>query len=249
LRLITSFLLTSILTFTFSMSQTTPCEENPDVGGVEEPIVPELGEPDPLGGEDIGCFNEYQQWVPGGYIVYFWHDGELLGSECVDPTTQFKQQQTGRFVIREYIALDLGQQVDHRIGAPIRTERFHADQTLLLGIDFDGNGVLGNRLEMLLGHRPAPNAMIGLADFDRVDMGGNNDGYLDASDRIWPHLFFREVMVAHSLTPSDLGIHRIETIPVTTKDEEERLTLHAFDDSSHQVYDLQTIQWSELKTQ
>lgn len=175
------------------------CAEDAWEQAVEEPLEPDPGdEPDPI--EELGCYNDQGQWVEGGFLVtFFCCGGELLGTECVaDESTTFKTGSRLIFpAIRETIVLYLPHREEHR--------------ELVLGIDFDANGSIDGPSEMLLGSWRWPNAVVVLAQFDRPDLGGNDNGWIDPGDFVWEQLGFWDA--TDLIRPEAIGIVAIDTIP------------------------------------
>ena len=185
-----------------------PCSD--PVDGGEEPGPGSEGEPGEI--DDSGCYDENNQWVPGGFLVSFWCcGGELLGVECVAGSVE-RQYRTAK-PLNRYLLIDTTQWGVHWDTRRQPTmARVRARHLLILGVDFDNNGLL-NRPELLLGPWDAPNGFVVLARFDAASQGGNGDGFLDARDAIWSQLFLREVDSPFTRRPESIGIHRIEMIP------------------------------------
>jgi len=230
------------------LAQQGPCDEPVDEGGIEEPIDPDLGEPGPIGEEEIGCYDEYQQWVPGGFIVYFFHEGTYLGSECVAPASETKRAGGNGTSIDGYLFMDISAHgVDRSAGAPAHKRLIAVEHAWALGVDFDRNGRLDSRYELLGGHRRARNAVISLSEFDMPRLGGNDDGMIDRQDAVWPQLLFRNISGEETLSPSHLGISRFQTIPrADTWPRYERMTIDALGPDGALAFTLTTFPWRHL---
>ena len=96
-----------------------------------------------------------------------------------------------------------------------------------LALDRNGNGVVDNGGELFGVGTPlvfegtnAPNGFVGLAQYDAIELGGNNDGYITQDDAIWSALrLWRDINADGVSTgdemfnPERLGITAFETIP------------------------------------
>ncbi len=96
-----------------------------------------------------------------------------------------------------------------------------------LAIDRNGNGIVDNGGELFGVGTPlvfegtnAPNGFVGLAQYDSIELGGNDDGYITKDDAIWSALrLWRDINADgistrdEMLTPERLGITSFETIP------------------------------------
>jgi hypothetical protein len=96
-----------------------------------------------------------------------------------------------------------------------------------LAVDRNDNGVVDNGGELFGVGTPlvfegtnAPNGFVGLAQYDSIELGGNDDGYITRDDTIWPSLrLWRDVNADGMSTPDEMftlerfGITSLETIP------------------------------------
>jgi hypothetical protein len=96
-----------------------------------------------------------------------------------------------------------------------------------LALDRTGNGLVDNGSELfgvgtplVLEGRNAPNGFVGLAQYDMRELGGNDDGLIDAQDAIWPQLRIWVDLDADGVSTLDemrtlesYGITALETIP------------------------------------
>ena len=96
-----------------------------------------------------------------------------------------------------------------------------------LALDRNGNGVVDNGGELFGVGTPlffegsnAPNGFVGLAQYDSIELGGNDDGFITEEDTIWPALrLWRDINAdgvstrEEMLTPERFGIVSFETIP------------------------------------
>jgi hypothetical protein len=230
------------------IAQTNPCDEPADLGGGEGPIDPDLDEPGPLGEDEIGCYDNYHQWVPGGFMVYTWHDGELLGSECVPPANEFKRATPDRYTIDGYLVMDISAHGHDLENQPTHEkQRIRADNAWLLGIDLDDNGALDNRYELFQGTRNVPNAVIALAEFDRPRFGGNDDGLIDDRDAVWDQLYLRDITGEITLPVENLGIRALQTIPRADDwPRYQRMTIDATAPDGTLAYTLTTFAWRHI---
>ncbi|HTU64577.1 MAG TPA: hypothetical protein VMF52_01395 [Steroidobacteraceae bacterium] len=98
----------------------------------------------------------------------------------------------------------------------------------LLALDRTGNGVVDDGAELfgvgtplvLDGNGNAPNGFVGLAQYDRRELGGNDDGLITDADAIWPQLRVWVDANADGVSTRDemrslpaVGIQALETIP------------------------------------
>jgi len=88
------------------------------------------------------------------------------------------------------------------------------------GIVDDGSELFGMGTALLLEGGTAPNGFVGLAQYDSLALGGNDDGLITREDSIWPklHLWIDSDADGVSTTteirtPQDLGLTAFETIP------------------------------------
>jgi hypothetical protein len=100
-----------------------------------------------------------------------------------------------------------------------------------LAVDRNGNGVVDNGGElfgvgtpMVFDGANAPNGFVGLAQYDSIELGGNDDGYVTRDDAIWSVLRLWRDMDANGVsTPNEVfalerfGITSLETIPKFAK--------------------------------
>jgi hypothetical protein len=100
------------------------------------------------------------------------------------------------------------------------------DEAFLV-LDRNANGVIDNGGELFGIGTPmvfeggnAPNGFVGLAQYDSVALGGNDDGYITRDDAIWQHLGLWLDVNADGistgnemLTPDAVGVTSFETIP------------------------------------
>lgn len=114
-------------------------------------------------------------------------------------------------------------------GNPILMQWVHpGEDDAFLVLDSNGNGVVddgselfGEGMRLLLeGNRLAPNGFVGLQQYDRPELGGNDDGFITQTDLIWPELFLwldqnaDGVSQPHELSSiSTYGITRLGIIP------------------------------------
>ena len=96
-----------------------------------------------------------------------------------------------------------------------------------LALDRNGNGIVDNGSElfgvgtpMIFEGTNAPNGFVGLAQYDSIELGGNDDGYVTNDDAIWSALrLWRDINADgisagdEMFTPEALGITSFETIP------------------------------------
>ena len=96
-----------------------------------------------------------------------------------------------------------------------------------LALDRNGNGIVDNGSElfgvgtpMIFEGTNAPNGFVGLAQYDSIELGGNDDGYITNDDAIWSALrLWRDINADgisagdEMFTPEALGITSFETIP------------------------------------
>ena len=101
-----------------------------------------------------------------------------------------------------------------------------------LALDLNENGIVddgtelfgqGTRLQ-LENNRPAANGFVGLAQYDRTELGGNNDGFISEEDLVWEELLLWLDVDANGIstpeeitTISDYGISKLQTIPRETR--------------------------------
>jgi len=96
------------------------------------------------------------------------------------------------------------------------------------GLADDGSELFGNGTRLLLeNYRLAPNGFVALGQFDRPELGGNDDGLIDFRDEIWPRLSLwldadadGHATFGEMIQLEDTGVHTLETIP---------RSLHQFD--------------------
>lgn len=101
-----------------------------------------------------------------------------------------------------------------------------------LALDRSGNGVVDDGSELfgvgtplvLQGDRKAPNGFVGLAQYDRRQLGGNDDGLITEADAIWPQLrLWLDTNADGKSTRAEMhslrghGIAALETIPKVRK--------------------------------
>ncbi len=96
-----------------------------------------------------------------------------------------------------------------------------------LALDRSGNGLIDDGSELFgvgtplsLEGRNAPNGFVALAQYDRLQMGGNDDGLITEADAIWPQLRLWVDANADGASTRDeirtlrsRGITALETIP------------------------------------
>jgi len=222
----------------------------------DPPEVTEEGEDDHPGGDpgdlepidDSGCYNDQNQWIAGGFVVTFWCcGGELLGTECVDPEQTVKRR-PDRYVVDGFLAVDISQfDVSEPNSGNISRNNSLPEKRdlLLLGIDFNSDGFLDTRVELLQGPRRVPSAGQVLAELDSVHLGGNNDGVLDRNDFGWNQLFFRFIDQPETILPEAFGIDHLDLFPSSTRGATSpTYRTHSVDGQF--TYLLQTIRWREL---
>jgi hypothetical protein len=88
------------------------------------------------------------------------------------------------------------------------------------GVIDDGSELFGVGTPLLLEGGNAPNGFVGLAQYDSVALGGNDDGLISAADTIWPELrIWRDVNADGVSTPDEIltprraGLSALQTIP------------------------------------
>jgi len=88
------------------------------------------------------------------------------------------------------------------------------------GLADDGRELFGNGTVLLMDQRRAPNGFVGLAQWDRPELGGDDDGFITASDKIWDRLMLWTDLDADGVAQEDemgyldeFGLTRLETIP------------------------------------
>ena len=88
------------------------------------------------------------------------------------------------------------------------------------GLVDDGSELFGVGTPMVLEGRNAPNGFVGLAQYDTRELGGNDDGLINADDAIWPQLRIWVDVNADGVATSNemrtlksFGITALETIP------------------------------------
>lgn len=100
------------------------------------------------------------------------------------------------------------------------------DEAFLV-LDRNANGLADNGGELFGIGTPlffeggnAPNGFVGLAQYDAIALGGNDDGYITPADSIWPYLSLWLDNNADGistdnemLTPEEVGVTSFETIP------------------------------------
>jgi hypothetical protein len=100
-----------------------------------------------------------------------------------------------------------------------------------LALDRTGNGLVDDGAELfgvgtplLLEGRPAPNGFVGLAQYDALQLGGNDDGLITEADAIWPQLRIWSDVNADGVSTYDemrtlrsFGITALGTIPKRRK--------------------------------
>jgi len=213
-----------------------PTEE----GGNEE--EPGGEEPEPI--DEFGCFDEGGQYIEGGFIVTTWCcGGELLGVICVDPEPTFKWK-PARYIISGYLAFDLTQYGQSSPGPDYRSRK---GDTVLLGIDFDLNGVLDNRLELLQGPRSVPHAGQVLAELDSMALGGNSDGILDKRDFAWEQLVIRFADDPETFPLESVDIDHIDLVPFQTGNRGSRnLSYRTYSRDGTPAFLIHTIRWNQM---
>lgn len=96
-----------------------------------------------------------------------------------------------------------------------------------LALDRSGNGLVDDGSELFgvgtplaFEARNAPNGFVGLAQYDALELGGNDDGLITAEDAIWPQLRVwldlnadGVATVEEMRTLRSYGITALETIP------------------------------------
>ena len=105
-----------------------------------------------------------------------------------------------------------------------------------LVLDLNGNGIVDNGSELfgqgtrlrLDENRLAPNGFVGLAQYDRLELGGNDDGFISKEDQIWGKLLLWLDVDADGIsTPGEIahvyeyGLSKMETIPRETRSYDE----------------------------
>jgi len=171
-----------------------------------------------------------------------------LGSQCVDPGAQAKHSLDGGTALNTYLVADISRYgVDLTRAPREEKETIRFENALLLGIDFDRDGATNNRIELLQGHRRVPNPVVGLAETDTPWLGGNDNGYLDPGDTVWPQLRFWSPRDNMTLAPEDLGIVTIAIVPrVDHWDDTQRLAIETFDTEGRLVFTIETFSWQDL---
>ena len=88
------------------------------------------------------------------------------------------------------------------------------------GLIDDGSELFGVGTPMILEGRSAPNGFVGLAQYDQRQLGGNDDGLINAADAIWPQLRIWVDGNADGVSTRDemrrleiFGIAALQTIP------------------------------------
>lgn len=96
-----------------------------------------------------------------------------------------------------------------------------------LMIDKNGNGIVDDGSELftnfnllLLEHTPAPNGFADLAQYDALELGGNDDGFITIADQVWSQLNLWLDLNADGIStldevlkPDAININRFDTIP------------------------------------
>lgn len=104
--------------------------------------------------------------------------------------------------------------------APLGDEAF-------LVLDKNGNGFVDDGSELftnfnmlILDGEVSPNGFADLAQYDRVGLGGNDDGFITPADQIWGQLKLWRDNNADGIStenemfsPADFGIHHFDTVP------------------------------------
>ena len=95
----------------------------------------------------------------------------------------------------------------------------------LLVIDLNGNGLFDHRKELFTNQftiekLPSPNAAVALMQYDRIELGGNEDGVINANDYFWENLYIwidrnqDEYSSADEMVPlNELGVFKIDPYP------------------------------------
>ncbi len=88
------------------------------------------------------------------------------------------------------------------------------------GLVDDGSELFGVGTPLIFEGRNAPNGFVGLAQYDALELGGNDDGLITADDAIWPQLRIWLDLDANGVatieemrTLRSFGITALETIP------------------------------------
>jgi hypothetical protein len=88
------------------------------------------------------------------------------------------------------------------------------------GLVDDGSELFGVGTPLMIEGGPAPNGFVGLAQYDQVALGGNDDGLISSADDIWPHLSMWVDTNADAVAtrnemrrPGQLGFRSFGTIP------------------------------------
>jgi hypothetical protein len=121
----------------------------------------------------------------------------------------------------DFDLLGIGQSIHMQWVATGGNDAFLIADNNANGIVDDGSELFGNGTRLILeSDSRAPNGFVGLAQYDDPQLGGNNDGYINQDDEIWPVLGLWLDKNADGISTADeminldeFGITRIGIIP------------------------------------